>query len=74
MVGFLFLRRSKKSTQELGVQHGTEVGFALLTQLPQVQFSAFPIFFSDELFLMLLRLIDSTSQIVEKLENVDQTI
>ena len=38
-----------------GVRHSTEVAFALLTQQPRVQFSAFPWFFT-----MLLRLIDGT--------------
>ena len=39
------------------ILHSTEVAFLLLTQQPQVRFSAFPSFF----LLMLLRFIDGTA-------------
>ena len=63
----------------LGGWHSTEVAFALLTQQPQVRFSAFPrIFltiFSDKLFILDVAEINRRLFLeCGKLENVDRTI
>ena len=55
-------------------RHSTTVLFALFTQQPRVWFSAFLRFFLKNYLLILLRLIDGTSQSVDKLEYVDRTI